>query len=102
MSDNDLADTLSSVALQLMKGEEVLLEGKRISVRRVGRGMFRAVQFECRGRKFEAIEQNPDKPSRWGKLAREKHQVVQFRDLDSHKYVGVAVDGKITRYGDKD
>jgi hypothetical protein len=30
-----------------------------------------------------------------GKLAREKHQVVQFRDA-THKYVAVAVDGEIT------
>jgi hypothetical protein len=51
------------------------------------------------GRMFEAIEQNPDKPSRWGQRAREKHQVVQFRDLATHKYVAVAVDGEITQYG---
>jgi hypothetical protein len=40
-----------------------------------------------------------EKPSRWGKLAREKHQVVQFRDVATHKYVAVAVDGEITEYG---
>jgi len=50
-------------------------------------------------REFEAIEQNREKPSRWGKLAREKHQVVQFRDVVTHKYVAVSVDGEITEYG---
>ena len=48
---------------------------------------------------FEAIEQNRMKPSRWGQLAREKHQVAQFRDVETHKYVAVAVDGEITEYG---
>ena len=58
------------------------------------------VQFQFKGRAFDAIEQNRNKPSRWGKLAREKHQVVQFRDALTHKYVAVAVDGAITEYGD--
>jgi len=39
------------------------------------------------------------KPSRWGKLAREKHQVVQFRDVVTLKYVAVGVDGEIMEYG---
>jgi len=47
----------------------------------------------------EAIEQNPEKPSRWGKLAREGRQVVQFRDVESGKYVAAVVDGKVTLYG---
>jgi len=67
-------------------------------VRRVGRGLLRMVQFQVNGRVFEAIEQNPDKPSRWGQLAREKHQVVQFRDLETHRYVAVSVDGKVHEY----
>ena len=37
------------------------------------------------GRVLEAIEQNREKPGRWGKLARERHQVVQFRDVETHK-----------------
>jgi hypothetical protein len=89
---------LQSVAMQLMNGEEVVLEGQRLRVKRVGSGRLRQVQFELNGRKFEAIEQNRVKPSRWGKLAREKHQVVQFRDVATHKYVAVAVDGEVTEY----
>ncbi len=50
-------------------------------------------------REFEAIEQNPEKPSRWGKLAREGHQVVQFKDVGTNNFVAVAVDGEVTEYG---
>ena len=90
---------LGSVAAQLINGEEVLVENHKIPVRRVGSGRLRMVQFKFSGRVFEAIEQNPEKPSRWGKLAREKHQVVQFRDVETNKYVAVAVDGEVTEYG---
>ena len=50
------------------------------------------------GREYQAIEQNPEKPSRWGQFARQAHQVVQFRDVVTHKYVAVAVDGEVTEY----
>jgi len=50
------------------------------------------------GRAYEAIEQNPEKPSRWGKLAA-GHQVVQFRDLETNNDVGVSVDAKVMTYG---
>ncbi len=90
---------LGSVAAQLLNGEEVVLEGQKIAVRRVGVGRLRMVQFKLNGRVFEAIEQNREKPSRWGKLAREKHQVVQFRDVETHKYVAVSVDGEVQEYG---
>jgi hypothetical protein len=91
---------LQSVALQLMTGDDVVVDdGQKLRVKRVGSGRLRMVEFRLNGRVFEAIEQNREKPSRWGKLAREKHQVVQFRDVAMHKYVAVAVDGEITEYG---
>jgi hypothetical protein len=92
---------LQSVAMQLMNGEAVTLdeENQKLRVKRVGSGRLRMVQFKLNGRVFEAIEQNRLKPSRWGQLAREKHQVVQFRDVATHKYVAAAVDGEITEYG---
>jgi hypothetical protein len=90
---------LQSVAMQLMSGDEVGLDDQRLRVKRVGHGRFRMVQFELSGRLYEAIEQNPEKASRWGRLAREKHQVVQFRDLVAQKYVAVAVDGEVREYG---
>src|SRR5579862_4967597 len=92
---------LQSVAAQLMNGDVVALEeeGQELRVKRVGSGRLRMVQFKLNGRLFEAIEQNREKPSRWGKLACEKHQVVQFRDVVTRKYVAVSVDGEITEYG---
>jgi hypothetical protein len=51
------------------------------------------------GQEYQAIEQNPEKPSRWGKLAREGRRVVQVRDLATQKYVAAVVDGKVTEYG---
>ena len=60
---------------------------------------FHTARFLMGGREYRAIVQNPDEPSRWGKLARKGHSVVQFRDLLTQKYVAAAVDGKITQYG---
>jgi hypothetical protein len=94
----EVEKVLGSVAVQLMNGEEVLLEDQKIRVKRVGSGRLRMVQFRMNGRVLTAIEQNRDKPSRWGKLAREKHQVVQFRDVATHKYVAVSVDGEVKQY----
>jgi len=51
------------------------------------------------GKEYQAIEQNPEKSSQWGKLARDGHRVVQFRDLLTQRYVAVAVDGKVSRFG---
>ena len=82
----EVEKVLGSVAAQLMNGEEVVLEDQKIRVRRVGSGRLRMVPFRMNGRVFEAIEQNPEKPSRWGKLAREKHQVVQFRDVSMWRF----------------
>jgi hypothetical protein len=95
----EVEKTLGSVAAQLMNGEEVLLDDQKIRVKRVGSARLRMVEFKFNGRVFEAIEQNREKPSRWGQLAREKHQVVQFRDLETRKYVAVAVDGVVQEYG---
>jgi hypothetical protein len=95
----DVEKMLGSVATQVMNGEEVILDGQKIRVKRVGSGRLRMVQFRFNGRLFEAIEQNREKPSRWGQLAREKHQVVQFRDVLARKYVAVSVDGEVKEYG---
>jgi hypothetical protein len=99
MTLTEVEKVLGSVAAQLMNGEMVLLEDQKIPVKRVGRGRLRMVEFRLNGRVLEAIEQNREKPSQWGKLAREKHQVVQFRDVETHKYVAVSVDGEVREYG---
>ncbi|MFZ0294413.1 MAG: hypothetical protein WAL52_12475 [Candidatus Sulfotelmatobacter sp.] len=97
----DSATILAVVAAQLMNEDQVSLGDQKIPVKRVGQARLRMVQFRLHGRLLEAIEQNPEKPSHWGKLAREKHQVVQFLDPETHKYVAVSVDGKVQEYGKK-
>ncbi len=94
-----MAKILGLVAEQLMNGEEVAVEGRKHAVKRVGAGRLRMVEFTLDGKTFEAIEQNPEKPSRWGKLARDGHRVVQFRSVEAGKYVAVAVDGVVKEYG---
>ncbi len=90
---------LRSVAEQMMSGAEVLVEGQVVRVERTGARRFRTVRFALGAKQYQAIEQNPEKPSRWGQLARDGHRVVQFRDVASGKYVAVVVDGKVTEYG---
>ncbi|HET6180611.1 MAG TPA: hypothetical protein VFE61_27075 [Candidatus Sulfotelmatobacter sp.] len=90
--------TLKLVAEQL-SGDEVVVDGRASRVARTGARRFRTVRFLMGGREYQAIEQNPEKPSRWGKMAREGHRVVQFRDLLTQKYVAVVVDGDVREYG---
>ncbi len=90
---------LSLVATQLMAGNDVEVEGQRLRIRRTSSRRMRTVTFTIGGRLLAAIEQNPDKPSRWGQLARSGHQVVQFRDLQTNRFVAVAVDGEAKVYG---
>lgn len=92
-------EVLKAVAEQLMSTTAVVVEGRAWPVMRTGSRRFRTVRFVMDGREYQAIEQNAEKPSRWGKLAREGHRVVQFRDLVTQKYVAVVVDGVATEYG---
>jgi hypothetical protein len=90
---------LKSVAEQLMSGNEVVLDGRKSKVTRTGSQRFRTTRFAMDGKEYQAIEQNPEKPSRWGQLARQGHRVVQFRDLQSQKYIAVTVDSEVREYG---
>ena len=95
---------LRSVAAQLMNGPEVVIKAgdapeQRLRITRVGSGRLRTVRVSINGRDLQAIEQNRTKPSRWGELARKGHQVVQFQDVLTRKYVAVVVDGEVTEYG---
>jgi hypothetical protein len=93
------AETLKSIATQLMKSMSVTIDGKSTPVRPTSRQHLRTAAFTVGGREYQAIEQNPEKPSRWGQLARSGHQVVQFKDAENNRFVAVAVDGKVTFYG---
>jgi hypothetical protein len=90
---------LASIAQQMMTGTSVDLDGERLPVHRTSAQRLRTVAFTTSGRKYQAIEQNPEKPSRWGQLARDGHRVVQFKDVETNRFVAVAVDGKIRIYG---
>jgi len=94
-------DILRDVAEQLMERPEVELGGRKFRVSRTGKNRLRMVRFTVDGRDYKAIEQNPEKPSRWGKLASEGHRVVQFRDLESNRYVAAFLDGKVIEYKSK-
>ena len=90
---------LGSIARQMMAGNAVEVDGKRLPVRRTSRQGLRTVTFSMEGRRYAAIEQNPEKPSEWGKLARSGHEVVQFKDVQTNRFVAVAVDGGAKEYG---
>lgn len=90
---------LASIAAQLMNGPKVVVDDQQILVTRVGSGRLHCVKFMMAGRAIVAIEQNRSKPSRWGQLAKKGHQVVQFQDLVTKKYLAVVVDGEIFEYG---
>ena len=94
-------DILRDVAEQLMERPEVELGGRKFRVSRTGKNRLLMVRFTVDGRDYQAIEQNPEKPSRWGKLASEGHRVVQFRDLESNRYVAAFLDGKVIEYKSK-
>jgi len=89
---------MQTVATQLLGADVVKVGDETLDVQRVGRGRFRSVRFRMNGKNYQAIEQNPEKPSRWGQLARDGHKVVQFRDVATNQYVAVAVDGVIQVY----
>jgi hypothetical protein len=92
-------EVLKSVASQMMVGNQVEIEGRTFRVSRTGSMRLRTVRFMMGGTEYQAIEQNREKPSQWGKLAREGHRVVQVRDLASQKYVAVVVDDTVRAYG---
>jgi len=90
---------MKAVAENLMSRDQFEVGGQKLRVRRTSSQRLRNVDFTMNGREYQAIEQNPEKPSRWGKLAQAGHKVVQFRDAESNRYVAVAVDGEVKEYG---
>ena len=88
-----------NIAAQMMASDQVEVAGAILPVRRTSSQRLKTVAFTSGGQKYQAIEQNPDKPSRWGQLARSGHQVVQFKEVASNRFVAVSVDGQFTVYG---
>lgn len=95
------AELLKSIAAQLMTSTSVSIDGTSVPVRRTSQQRLRTAAFKVGGHEYQAIEQNPEKPSRWGHLARSGRQVVQFKDVVSNKFIAVVVDGEVTFYGQR-
>ena len=89
----------ASIAQQMMASNTVEVDGKSVPVRRTSGRQVRTLAFTVDTQEYLAIERNPEKLSRWGKLAREGHQGVPFKDTETNRFVAVAVDGGITVYG---
>lgn len=63
----------------LLEGKgEVELGERRFKVRETPRKRLREVDFVWEGQTLRGLEQNPKTGSRWAKLAREGHTVMQF------------------------
>jgi hypothetical protein len=92
-------EELSAIAKQMKAGTKVQVEGQIFDVKKTSSQRLKTLRFQLEGREYQAIEQNPEKPSRWGQLARKGHHIVQFRDVASGKYVAVAVNVEIKEYG---
>ena len=92
-------ELMKAVAEQMMAGNKVEVGGRIWFLKRTSSQRLKTVRFEVAGREYQAIEQNPEKPSRWGQLARQGKKVVQFKDVATNRFVAVAVDGKIIEYG---
>ena len=63
-------ELMSSLAQQMMTSPKVQIRGKSVPIRRTSAQRLRTVAFQMNGREYDVIEQNPEKPSRWGQLAR--------------------------------
>ena len=94
-------EIFKSVAEQMMAGSSVELDGTKIPIKRTSSQRLKMVTFTADGEEFTAIEQNPEKPSRWGKLAHDGHRVVQIKDVKSNRFVAVVVDGEVKKYGSR-
>ena len=57
---------LASIAQQMMSSNAVDVNGKPVPVSRTNGHRLRTLPFTMDGREYQAIEQNAEKPSRWG------------------------------------
>src|ERR1700756_956262 len=78
---------LRSIVTNLMSRNQVEVQGQKFRVRRTSTRRLRNVRFTINGHECEAIEQNP---RRWGKLGKDGHPVVQFRDVVSKRYIYIS------------
>lgn len=93
-----LGETLVAVWKEVLIEERGAVEvgGKSFPVTSTPKQRLRTVYFQYGSLSIMGIEQNPEKPSRWGTLARSGARIMQF----SHhgRYVANVCDGSLTRY----
>jgi hypothetical protein len=101
----EIAMTLEEALVQVWRqalaegARNIVLGGEKFPVRETPRKHLHEVDFVFEGQSLRGLEQNPHTESRWAKLARAGHKVMQF--LAAGRYVGVVVNGKVTLYGGK-
>jgi hypothetical protein len=75
---------------------EVEIAGERYEVTRTRGQRLRVVWFLYEGQPIEGIEQNPQKTSRWAKLAQQGQRIMQFST--NRRFVANVCEGHLTRY----
>ena len=80
-----------SIAWQMMGGDKIAIEGGRFPVQGTSVQSLRTVLIRMERRQYAPTEQKPEKRSRWSQIIRQGHQVVQFKDVQSNRFVAVAV-----------
>ncbi len=100
-AEDSLEETLISVWRQALvdKADSININGRLFLVRSTPKKHLLQVDFSWSGEVLRGLEQNPETSSRWAKLAREGHRIMQF--LSRGRYIGNVVDGKITFYGQR-
>jgi len=90
---------LADIARQVFEGQKtVTTPSGTARVTTTFKQGLRKVEFSAGDERLVGIEQNPHTASRWARLAREGHQVMQFRDARTGAYVAVVVDRNVTLY----
>lgn len=94
-------ETLIAVWRQVMEqGQRVVeLDEQSYPVTHTRAQKLRQVRFRVDDHWLVGIEQNPKTQSRWAKLAREGHRLMQFLEEQPRRYLAVVVDGRVTFYG---
>jgi hypothetical protein len=93
-----LESVLLSVYQQSLIDNEksVDLDGETYPVRQTSKSKLKQIEFRFEDHQLRGIEQNPNTKSRWAKLAREGHKVMQI--LEAGRYIAVVVDGRVHPY----
>jgi len=80
-----------------VKDNTDILKLYRILGQKYSKSGLKHFEINVNGILYKLIEQNPNKSSKWGMLARTGHEVVQVI-TQNNKYMGVFVDGIYNKY----